>query len=310
VEKRAGGPLEDDTQEKTMSKKRGTNLIAALFLWPLVASPSVCGQEAPDYEIYAIEYGVIPDVPLNLLVPGADSTLKVDDSLMVWLIRSPDGRNILVDSGFRWDVPIRVGLDFGGFPLEVQEYVPPDRAVAKLGLSPEDITDIIITHLHWDHADGISLFPNAHVWIQRAELEYYATSAWQPDGNNLGVEPRNVPELVKLNTEGRLTLVDGDDVEIFDGIRVYTGGRHTYASQYVGVNTPDGTVILASDNVWVYANLELNLANSLTFDAEAQVAAQDRMRELASKPEWIIPGHDRALFGKFPNPMARVARIR
>jgi glyoxylase-like metal-dependent hydrolase (beta-lactamase superfamily II) len=76
------------------------------------------------------------------------------------------------------------------------------------------------------------------------------------------------------------------------------------------VTTPDGTVILASDNVWVYANLELNLANGLTFDPDAQVAAQHRMRELASRPEWIIPGHDRALFDRFPNPMERVARIR
>jgi glyoxylase-like metal-dependent hydrolase (beta-lactamase superfamily II) len=293
-----------------MSKKLGTHLITALFLLPLLAPPSLLGQTGPDYEIYAIEYGLVPDLPLDLLVPGADPGLKVDDSLMVWLIKGPDGKNILVDSGFRWDVPIREGLVFGEVPLEVQEYVRPDSAVAKLGVAAEDITDIIITHLHWDHADGISLFPNAHVWIQKAELEYYATTAWQPDGDNVGVEPRNVPELVKLNTEGRLTLIDGDDQEILDGIRVYTGGRHTYASQYVGVNTPDGTVILASDNVWVYANLELNLANALTFDADAQVAAQNRMRELASRPEWIIPGHDRALFDRFPNPMDRVARIR
>jgi glyoxylase-like metal-dependent hydrolase (beta-lactamase superfamily II) len=293
-----------------MSKKLVTHLMTSLFLWLLVAPPSLHGQTAPDYEIYAIEYGVIPGLPLNMFVPGADSISKVDDSLMVWLIKSPDGRNILVDSGFRWDVPIRLGLEFGGVPLEVQEYVRPDQAVAKLGVAREDVSDIIITHLHWDHADGIPLFPNAHVWIQKAELEYYATTAWQPDGNNVGVEPRNVPELVKLNTEGRLTLIDGDGQEIFDGIRVYTGGRHTYASQYVGVNTPDGTVILASDNVWVYANLELNLANGLTFDPDAQVAAQHRMRELASRPEWIIPGHDRALFDRFPNPMERVARIR
>lgn len=293
-----------------MSKNVGAGLIAALFLWPLLTSSMVYGQSGPDYEIYAIEYGVIPALPLNMFVPGADSISKVDDSLMVWLIQSPDGRNILVDSGFRWDVPIREGLEFGGVPLEVQEYVRPDQAVARLGVGPEDVSDIIITHLHWDHADGISLFPNAHVWIQKDELEYYATTAWQPDGNNVGVEPRNVPELVKLNTEGRLTLIDGDDQEIFDGIRVYTGGRHTFASQYVGVNTPDGTVILASDNVWVYANLELNLANGLTFDPDAQVAAQHRMRELASRPEWIIPGHDRALFERFPNPMKGVARIR
>jgi hypothetical protein len=56
--------------------------------------------------------------------------------------------------------------------------------------------------------------------------------------------------------------------------------------------------------------LKKNLANSLTFDPEAQLKAQDRMKALASKPDWIIPGHDRAVFEKFPNPVKGVARIR
>jgi glyoxylase-like metal-dependent hydrolase (beta-lactamase superfamily II) len=221
---------------------------------------------------------------------------------MVWLIKGAEGRNILVDTGYRPDAP-----DADSLP--VQGYQRPDKAVARLGISPEDITDIILTHLHWDHADGLPLFPNAHIWVQKAELEYYATSAWQKGGDHRGIEPRIIPELVKLNTEGRVTLIDGDDQEIIEGIRAYTGSRHSFASQYIGVNTSGGTVIVASDCIWLYANLELGLANALTFDPEADVKTFGRMRQLASKPEWILPGHDRAVFAKFPNPVEGVARI-
>ena len=295
--------MEFSTEEKVVSKNLRANLIAGFFLWCFLAPSSALGQTGPDYEVYAIEYASIPNTDVAEEITGAKSPVMIDLSYMVWLIREPEGRTILVDAGCLPENP--------RITEEAREtYIRPDQAVAKLGIAPEDITDLIITHLHWDHADGISLFPNAQIWIQEAELEYYATRAWQPDGNNEGVDPRNVAELVKLNTEGRVTLVDGDDQEVFDGIRAYTGGRHSYASQYLGVDTPGGTVVLASDNVWFYANLEMNLPNSLTFDPEAQLRAQERMRKIASRPEWIIPGHDGAVFEKFPNPVEGIARIR
>jgi glyoxylase-like metal-dependent hydrolase (beta-lactamase superfamily II) len=148
------------------------------------------------------------------------------------------------------------------------------------------------------------------VWIQQAELEYYASKAWQAGGANSGIEPRDVLQLVELNTKGRVTLVDGDSIEIMEGITVYTGARHTYASQYLGVSVAGGTVVIASDNVYVYANLDLHLPISITMDADANLKAQDRMMRIASRAEWVIPGHDAAVFQRFPNPVEGVARIR
>lgn len=272
-------------------------LVAALMVLACTAT----AQTAPDYEIYAVEYYPAGEGRLAGWVPGADTSRTVDGSFMVWLIREPGGRTVLIDAGYRPE---------GREDSLPEGYVRPDSAIARLGIAPEDVTDIILTHLHWDHADGIPLFPNAHVWIQEEELAYYATTAYQEGGDARGVEARNVVELVELNTEGRVTLVDGDDVEIMPGIRVYTGARHTHASMYLGIETPDGTVVLASDNAWFYANLELGLANALTFDADAQVAAQERMNRLASRPEWIIPGHDALIFERFPNPVEGVAKIR
>jgi glyoxylase-like metal-dependent hydrolase (beta-lactamase superfamily II) len=273
----------------------------SLILLVAINGSTAFGQPTTEYEVYVIEYADAGVAPMGHFLRGADTALTVDGSYMIWLLKGPDGQNILVDAGFRRDAPGRT---------VPESYVSPDQAVARLGVLPEDVTDIILTHLHWDHADGIPLFPNAHIWVQKAELEYYASEAWQDGGNAAGVQPRNVPELVQLNTEGRVTLIDGDDQEIFDGIRVYTGPKHTFASQYVGVNTSGGTVIVASDCLWFYANLELKLEKTYTFDPQADFEAFDRMRQLASHPDWILPGHDRQVFDRFPNPSPGVARIR
>ena len=74
------------------------------------------------------------------------------------------------------------------------------------------------------------------MWIQKEEYRYYTMEAWQPGGDHGGIDPEDAKELVQLNTEGRMHLVDGDNVEIFPGIRAYTGARHTYASQYLRVD--------------------------------------------------------------------------
>jgi glyoxylase-like metal-dependent hydrolase (beta-lactamase superfamily II) len=103
--------------------------------------------------------------------------------------------------------------------------------------------------------------------------------------------------------------VAGDNVEIIDGIRVYTGGRHTYASQYVSARTTSGTVVIASDNMYLYENLEKHAPIAQTFDADSNLKAQDRMKEIASKPDLIVPGHDPAVFVKFPKPGNGVAKI-
>jgi glyoxylase-like metal-dependent hydrolase (beta-lactamase superfamily II) len=104
-------------------------------------------------------------------------------------------------------------------------------------------------------------------------------------------------------------MVDGDAKEILPGITCYTGGRHTYASQYIGVNTSAGTVVLASDNMYLYENLEKHVPIAETLDAASNLRAQDRMKQIASRPGLIIPGHDPAVIAKFPNVAPGIAKI-
>lgn len=190
------------------------------------------------------------------------------------------------------------------------DYLRPDEAVKMAGVQPDAVTDIVVSHAHWDHLGGVDLFPKAIVWIQKEEYSYYTTDAWQPGGDHGGIDPEDVKQLLQLNTEGRLRLVDGDNVEILAGIRAYTGSRHTYASQYLRVdgNPP---FVLASDNCYLYLNLSSHLASATFSDADhvANIAQQSRMIALAGSPNRVVPGHDPLQFQKFPTE-GRVAQIK
>ena len=256
---------------------------------------------APEYTIEAIRYADSPHDAVSELVIGAPKDETVDTIYVLWLIRG-GGRRILFDSGFhreRWFKE-----------WTITNYLRPDKAVALAGVKPEEITDVVISHAHWDHLGGIDLFPQATVWIQREEYRYYTADAWQPGGDHGGIDPEDVQELVRLNTTGRLRLVDGDDVELFPGIRAYTGGRHTFASQYLRV---DGhpAFVLASDNVYLYRNL-IEHKPSATFsedDYPANLRNQEHMVALAGSLDRVIPGHDALQTRKYPTE-GRITRIK
>jgi glyoxylase-like metal-dependent hydrolase (beta-lactamase superfamily II) len=256
-------------------------------------------QPKPQYEIWAILYATLPDFAVSGLVAGADPSRKLDIAMMVWLVRG-GGHNILVDSGFYREQFFK--------QWKVRDFVKPSDAAARAGVQPEDITDVIVTHMHWDHADGMDLFPKARIWIQKDELAYYAGQAWQSRRTHGGIDPDDVVAAVKLNLQGRVGLVNGDAQEILPGITCYTGGKHTYASQFVAVNTAGGTVVLASDNVYLYENLERHVPIAATLDADSNLRAQDRMKQLAG--EWVIPGHDPAVLTRFHANESGVAKIR
>src|SRR5579883_3388825 len=215
--------------------------LAAALAAPLGAQPK------PQYEVFAVRYATIPDFAVSQLVAGAEAGRKLDIAMMVWLIRG-GGRTVLFDSGFYREQFFK--------QWHVADFMKPSEAVRRAGVAPEDVTDVIISHMHWDHADGMDLFPKAKVWLQKDELEYDAGSAWQSRRTHGGIDAEDVLTAGKLNTEGRFGLIDGDAREFLPGITAYTGGKHTYASQFIAVKTAVGAVVLASDNVYLYENLE------------------------------------------------------
>ena len=277
--------------------RRASSLAALCLVFCAVAAAQ---SPAPQYEIYAVRYATLSDFPVAALVKGADPARKLDIAMTVWLVKG-NGHVILVDSGFYREQFLK--------QWKPKDFLKPSEALKDLGVKPEDVTDVIITHMHWDHADGMDLFPKARIWLQRDEYVYYTGEAWQRRDTHGGIDKDDVLMVVRLNLEGRLGLVNGDAQEIIPGITCYTGGKHTYQSQYVGVRTQRGTVVLASDNMYLYENLEKHVPIAQTLDADSNLRAQDRMKQIAAESRLVIPGHDPAVFERFQKAGARAVKI-
>lgn len=280
--------------------KKYVFLVYILFL-----STQVSIAQNLDYKVYAVKFAT-SGYPFMVAdwVAGGPKTQPLKIDFMVWLIIG-NGKNILVDAGFWKDME-----DAKEFKLN--SYQRPDSALMKLNLKAEDITDVILSHPHWDHVDGIGLFPNAQVWMQKEDYNYFVGGAWQKNANKGGYTPSNVRQIVDLNLAGKLTLIDGDNKEIIPGIKVFTGSRHTYNSQYVLVQAGKNKIVLASDNIWVYYSLEhlLPAAAGGTLDPAGYVKAMQRMKTLVSDQKFIIPGHDAAIFERFPEVADGVVEIK
>jgi glyoxylase-like metal-dependent hydrolase (beta-lactamase superfamily II) len=262
------------------------------------AFAAASAQSTATYDVYAIRYATVPNFPVRGLVAGADTSRRMDIAMTVWLLRG-NGRNVLVDAGFyrpkfveRW---------------KPADFISPAEAVARAGVKAEDVTDIIVSHVHWDHADGIDLFPNARVWIQREEYRHHVSA--KGDVLDRAIDADDAKMLAGLLVRGRVKEVRGDSTEIMPGITVFTGGKHTFESQYATVRTRTGTVVIASDNLYLYENLDNRRPITQTLDSLSNLAAQDRMKRLASEPRLIVPGHDPAVFVRFAKPGNGVARI-
>lgn len=270
--------------------RRGGLLLALLCALLLgLAQPSAAARREPAWQVSAIRYATIPGFPVHELVTGADTLRKLDIAMMFWLLQGPGRRCVLVDAGFYR----QRFLD----SWKPAEYRRPSEALQSFGVSADSVTDVIVSHVHWDHLDGADLFRNARIWIQREEYDYYVGA----DGTPLhaAIDTLDAAMLATLNRAGRVQLVEGDGQEILPGLTVYTGGKHTFASQYVGVRTSKGTAVIASDNCYLYENLDRHRPIAQTLDSTSNLAAQDRMRRIASAAHLIVPGHDPAVFTRF-----------
>jgi glyoxylase-like metal-dependent hydrolase (beta-lactamase superfamily II) len=255
--------------------------------------------QSPAHQVFAVRFASIR-YSVGQLVAGGDRKQPIDIAMMVWPVRTAEGRVVLVDAGFYRDKFIQ--------QWKPSNYVRPSEALAVgLGITAEDVTDVVLSHVHWDHADGADLFPRARIWIQREEFEHHVASSGAV--LDRAIDPDVAAMLFDLRQRGRVQLLDGDDTEIAPGIRAYTGGKHTFASQYVRVSTRSGPVVIASDNAYLYENIDKRLAIAQTLDAVSNLAAQARMIDLAGGRGRVVPGHDPQVFERFAASAPGVVRI-
>ncbi|HJP79374.1 MAG TPA: N-acyl homoserine lactonase family protein [Pseudonocardiaceae bacterium] len=191
----------------------------------------------------------------------------------VWLVSSP-GHTVLVDTGMGPAANRVPGLHRGP---------PVVDSLRALGVAPESVETVVLTHLHYDHTGGVRDFPRARYILQRSEVDELAES-WL-------VDKADVDYLFDSN---RLHLVDGD-TEVAPGITVHHVGGHTPGMQVVRVRTDAGHVVVASDASHFHENLRRWRPSPHTYSVPDALRAFERVTELADGPHLILPGHDPAV---------------
>ncbi len=259
-------------------------------------------SQTSNYEIYALKFATLNfKIPVALMAVGTTRKDSTDVCYMVYVAKG-NNKTILVDAGFTETPPM--------YNMQAFTYVRPDSILKRININPNDITDIILTHPHWDHIGGIDLFPNAMVWMQEKDFNYFVGTAWQKDVDNSTFNSKDVLKIIQKNIDKKLTLIKGDSIEIMPNIKVFTGSKHTYESQYVSFDTGSDKVIIASDNAWYYYNLTSLLSIPITFDQKAYIQNLKRMKGMVKNIDLILPGHDPEVFSKFPKVAEDVVRIK
>lgn len=243
-----------------------------------------------EYEVYAIRYarkderrssenfigGDVPDKPMPM-------------DFFVWALKG-QGRTVIVDTGFDetagrargWTVsrPVAAGLK-------------------QIDIDPDSVKDVILTHMHWDHAGNHELFPQARYHVQEREMHFCTGRCMCDPAQKKAYNAEDVSHMVQRNFAGRVAFHEANS-EFADGISLHWVGGHTEGLQIVRVKTRRGFVVLASDASHFYANILNRRPFPVLSDMDEMLNGFTTIQKLADSPSHIIPGHDRQVLSLFP----------
>lgn len=225
----------------------------------------------------------------SCLLRGGSEEL-VDFTYSFWLVDHPDGLT-LVDCGFHAPAARRKGITFERTAVE---------ALALMGIDAADISKIILTHLHFDHAGSLPDFPQAQIYVQRSEIEYFTGPLMRFPLCASGLDTKDLAAVQAVRDEGRLVLLDGD-AEIASGVRVHHVGGHTPGSQLVSITTDERRVVLTADAAHLYANLADGVPFPVLHDVPSSCVAFEVIASMGDDATDVIPGHDGGVRRRFPS---------
>jgi glyoxylase-like metal-dependent hydrolase (beta-lactamase superfamily II) len=243
------------------------------------------------YEIYAIKYAHHERRASENFIGGDPHDVPMPLDYFVWAIVGED-RTFAVDTGFDLEM---------GQKRERTMLQTPAEGLKAIGLDPARIEDVIVTHMHYDHAGNHDLFPNATFHIQDREMAYCTGRCMCHQELRMAFEPEDVAAMVRRLFEGRLQFHDGSS-ELAPGLSVHHVGGHTSGLQVVRVHTSRGWVVLASDATHLYANLEQARPYPIVYNVGDMLEGFETVKRLAESPAHIVPGHDPLVMARYPAP--------
>jgi glyoxylase-like metal-dependent hydrolase (beta-lactamase superfamily II) len=246
------------------------------------------------YEVCAVRYGSLRARKSHFYhryETYGDPDAEVEMAYYFWVLRGR-GETILVDTGFDPEVGRRRGRTC---------LCPPLEALQRLGLEPSSVSTILVTHLHYDHIGNLAAFPQAELIVPRAELDFWTGPFARRMQFASHVEPREVESVDEARRSGRVRLTDGTE-QILDGITTTVVGGHSPGQLVVVVSSASGRVVLTSDAVHFYEELELDRPFGVVAELERMYDAYDVVKGLADVPgAALVPGHDPEVMARFPS---------
>lgn len=249
---------------------------------------------AEHYEVISLRVASDPErtVGKNFFFdsfPAPPETQMPQDYLF-WVLRSRT-RCVVVDTAFTPEAALR---------RRRKMHRPVAAHLQALGIDANEVTDVVMTHLHWDHAGNIGLFPRARIHLQAKELAFCMGPAMIHRSVSKIYAVEDVQSVLVPLFEGRVHIIDGD-ANLFPGVRAIRVGGHTPGSMVLHVSTARGDVVLASDAVHFWANIERRAPFPILDSFTEALSAFNCIRDLAEGDiSRILPGHDPLQMRLFP----------
>jgi glyoxylase-like metal-dependent hydrolase (beta-lactamase superfamily II) len=242
------------------------------------------------WELYAVRYAHNPAARRsNNFIGGDPHDGPMPLDYFVWAIKGPD-RTFILDTGFDEAMSAKRGRQFLRSPAQ---------GLKTIGVEPERIEDVILSHMHYDHCGNYDMFPRARYHLQDLEMAYCTGRCICHPALRTPFEEEDVVAIVRKLFAGRVAFHDGVE-ELAPGLSVHLVGGHSKGLQFVRVWTRRGWMVLASDASHFYANMEEGRAFPILHNHEATLEGYASMRRLASQPNGIIPGHDPLVLERYP----------
>ncbi len=241
------------------------------------------------YKIYMIRYGRSDrNRPANFYGGDPhDTPMPID--YFNWVITN-DSRTYVVDTGFSEAIAARRGREM---------LKPAGTGLKAVGVDPDTVSNVIITHMHYDHAGNVDLLPRARYHIQDSEMAFVTGRCMCHDLLRHPFEEEDVVAMVRKVFAGRVDFYDGE-VEIAPGISLHRVGGHSRGLQIVRVNTERGPVVLAGDASHYYEHIENDRAFAVFENLSDLLEGYRTIKRLAPSMQHIVPGHDPDVFNRYP----------
>jgi glyoxylase-like metal-dependent hydrolase (beta-lactamase superfamily II) len=237
--------------------------------------------ELPTFNLYAIRYATREARRRDHFIGGDPHDGPMPMDYFAW-VAVGDDRVIMIDTGFTRAVAEQRGRTFLRCPVE---------SLSELSISPEEVDDVILTHMHYDHVGNFDRLPKAQFHLQEREIHYAVGKYMRFPRLAHSFEVDDVCGIVRMNYDRRVTFYDGD-AELVPGVRVHRAGGHSAGLQFVSVHTARGWVVLASDVTHFYENMESGRPYTTAFHIGEMLEGFERLRAVAGSDDRIVPGHD------------------